>query len=115
METVNPRVPSTIEAAALCKMADRGQITGGILDGPLARDNAISPEAAEIKGIASPGGGNQRSLFNENMNSALRMIVELRPANSFQSASWTTRKSRLSPLVLAWREITRAASSPSGT
>ena len=49
METVNPRVPSTIEAAALCKMADRGQITGGILDGPLARDNAISPEAAEVK------------------------------------------------------------------
>ena len=42
METVNPKVPSTIEAAALCKMADRGQITGGILDGPLALDNAIS-------------------------------------------------------------------------
>ena len=42
METVNPDVPSTIEAAALCKMADRGQITGGILDGPLALDNAIN-------------------------------------------------------------------------
>ena len=49
METVNPEVPSTLEAAALCKMADRGQITGGILDGPLALDNAISPEAAQIK------------------------------------------------------------------
>ena len=48
METVNPDVPSTIEAAALCKMADRGQITGGRLDGPLALDNAISPEAAAI-------------------------------------------------------------------
>ena len=46
METVNPKVPSTIEAAALCKMADRGQITGALLDGPLALDNAISPEAA---------------------------------------------------------------------
>jgi len=57
METVNPDVPSTIEAAALCKMADRGQITGGILDGPLALDNAISPEAARIKKIESPVAG----------------------------------------------------------
>lgn len=57
METVNPKVPSTIEAAALCKMADRGQITGGLLDGPLAFDNAISPEAAEIKGIDGPVAG----------------------------------------------------------
>ena len=46
VETVNPKIPSTIEAAALCKMADRGQITGGVLDGPLALDNAISLEAA---------------------------------------------------------------------
>jgi phosphate acetyltransferase len=57
METVNPKVPSTIEAAALCKMADRGQITGGILDGPLALDNAISEEAAAIKHIVSPVAG----------------------------------------------------------
>ncbi len=57
VETVTPKIPSTIEAAALCKMADRGQITGGILDGPLAMDNAISPEAAEIKGIVSPVAG----------------------------------------------------------
>ncbi len=57
METVNPRVPSTLEAAALCKMADRGQITGALLDGPLALDNAISPEAAEIKRIVSPVAG----------------------------------------------------------
>jgi phosphate acetyltransferase len=53
METVNSKVPSTIEAAALCKMADRGQITGGLLDGPLALDNAINAEAARIKGITS--------------------------------------------------------------
>lgn len=57
METVNPNVPSTLEAAALCKMADRGQITGAVLDGPLALDNAISPEAAAIKKIVSPVAG----------------------------------------------------------
>jgi phosphate acetyltransferase len=57
METVNPKVPSTLEAAALCKMAERGQITGGILDGPLALDNAISPAAAQIKKIESAVAG----------------------------------------------------------
>jgi phosphate acetyltransferase len=57
METVNPDVPSTIEAAALCKMSDRGQITGALLDGPLALDNAISLEAAQIKKIDSPVAG----------------------------------------------------------
>ena len=57
METVNPKVLSTIEAAALCTMADRGQITGAVLDGPLALDNAISPEAAAIKHIVSPVAG----------------------------------------------------------
>ena len=57
METVNPKVLSTIEAAALCKMADRGQITGGVLDGPLALDNAINQEAAAIKHIVSPVAG----------------------------------------------------------
>jgi phosphate acetyltransferase len=57
VEMVNPKILSTIEAAALCKMADRGQITGGTLDGPLALDNAISAEAANIKGIRSPVAG----------------------------------------------------------
>jgi phosphate acetyltransferase len=57
METVNPKVPSTVEAAALCKMADRGQIVGGIIDGPLALDNAISEESAAIKHIVSPVAG----------------------------------------------------------
>ena len=57
VETVNPNIPSTLDAAALCKMADRGQITGGELDGPLAFDNAISPEAARIKGIKSAVAG----------------------------------------------------------
>jgi phosphate acetyltransferase len=57
METVNPDLPSTLEAAALCKMADRKQITGAVLDGPLALDNAISVEAAKIKKIDSPVAG----------------------------------------------------------
>lgn len=57
METVNPKVPSTIEAAALCKMADRGQITGAVIDGPLAFDNAINLSAAQRKGIRSPVAG----------------------------------------------------------
>jgi phosphate acetyltransferase len=57
METVTAKVPSTIEAAALCKMAERGQITGALLDGPLALDNAINPEAAAIKKIVSPVAG----------------------------------------------------------
>ncbi len=57
VETVNPDMPATIDAAALCKMADRGQISGGILDGPLAFDNAISPEAAQTKKIVSPVAG----------------------------------------------------------
>lgn len=57
VETVTSKMPATIDAAALCKMADRGQIQGGILDGPLAFDNAISKEAAKIKGIASEVAG----------------------------------------------------------
>jgi len=57
VETVSTAIRSTIDAAALCKMADRGQITGGILDGPLAFDNAVSLEAAQTKGIVSPVAG----------------------------------------------------------
>jgi phosphate acetyltransferase len=62
VETVTTKIPSTIEAAALCKMADRGQITGGLLDGPLAFDNAIDPEAAKIKGIRSEVAGRAQIL-----------------------------------------------------
>lgn len=62
VETVSPKIPSTIEAAALCKMADRGQITGGLLDGPLALDNAISPDAARIKRLSSEVAGNAQVL-----------------------------------------------------
>ena len=62
VETVTSKIPSTIEAAALCKMADRGQITGGLLDGPLAFDNAIDKEAARIKGIKSEVAGRAQIL-----------------------------------------------------
>jgi len=62
VETVTSKIPSTIDAAALCKMAERGQITGGLLDGPLAFDNAVSPQAAEIKGIKSAVAGHAQIL-----------------------------------------------------
>lgn len=57
VETVNPDIPSTLDAAALCKMADRKQITGGVLDGPLAFDNAVNEQAARTKKIESPVAG----------------------------------------------------------
>ena len=62
IETVSPKIQSTLDAAALCKMADRRQITGGILDGPLAFDEAVSEEAAKTKGIVSPVAG-QADIF----------------------------------------------------
>jgi phosphate acetyltransferase len=62
VETVTPKIPSTIDAAALCKMAERGQITGCLIDGPLAFDNAIDPESARIKGIESPVAGRAQVL-----------------------------------------------------
>jgi phosphate acetyltransferase len=62
VETVTTKIPSTIDAAALCKMAERGQITGGVLDGPLAFDNAIDEEAARIKGIKSAVAGRAQIL-----------------------------------------------------
>ncbi|MDY0960521.1 MULTISPECIES: phosphate acetyltransferase [Massilia] len=63
METVNPKVPSTVEAAALCKMVDRHQISGALVDGPLALDNAIDPDAARIKKIDSPVAGRANVLL----------------------------------------------------
>src|SRR6201986_3913633 len=63
VETVTTKIPSTIEAAALCKMADRGQISGGLLDGPLAFDNAVDVEAARIKGIKSEVAGRAQILL----------------------------------------------------
>jgi phosphate acetyltransferase len=77
METVNPKVASTVEAAALCKMADRGQITGGLLDGPLALDNAISPEAAAAKGIVSPVAGRANVLVTPDLEAGNMLAKSL--------------------------------------
>lgn len=77
VETVNAKIPSTLDAAALCKMADRGQITGGVLDGPLAFDNAISAEAARIKGIVSPVSGDADILLAPDLESANMLAKQL--------------------------------------
>ncbi|MBV6424562.1 MAG: Phosphate acetyltransferase [Steroidobacteraceae bacterium] len=77
VETVNPRMPSTLDAAALCKMADRGQITGGLLDGPLAFDNAVSPEAARVKGIRSAVAGEADVLVVPDLESGNMLVKQL--------------------------------------
>jgi phosphate acetyltransferase len=77
VETVTPDIPSTIDAAALCKMADRGQITGGDLDGPLAFDNAVDPKAAEIKGIKSIVAGHAQILVTPDLESGNMLAKNL--------------------------------------
>jgi len=77
VETVNSKMPATIDAAALCKMADRGQIKGGLLDGPLAFDNAISKEAAAIKGIKSEVAGDPDILLAPDLESGNMMAKQL--------------------------------------
>ena len=77
VEVINPKIPSTVEAAALCKMADRGQITGGILDGPLAFDNAISAQAAKTKGITSPVSGDVDILLAPDLEAANMLFKQL--------------------------------------
>ena len=77
VETVNAGMPSTLDAAALCKMADRGQITGGLLDGPLAFDNAISPEAAKTKKIVSPVAGQADILLVPNLEAGNMVAKQL--------------------------------------
>jgi len=77
VETVNPALPSTLEAAALCKMADRGQITGGLLDGPLAFDNAVSEAAAAEKGIVSPVAGKADILVAPNLEAGNMLAKQL--------------------------------------
>jgi phosphotransacetylase len=76
-ETVNAKIPSTIDAAALCKMADRGQISGALLDGPLAFDNAISRAAADTKGIVSPVAGDADILLVPDLESGNMLAKEL--------------------------------------
>jgi phosphate acetyltransferase len=77
VETVNPKMPATVDAALLCKMADRGQITDGILDGPLALDNAISKQAADDKGITSPVAGDADILVVPEMESGNMLAKQL--------------------------------------
>lgn len=77
VETVNPTMPATLDAAALCKMADRGQITGGVLDGPLAFDNAVSIEAARTKGITSPVAGQADILLVPDLESGNMLAKQL--------------------------------------
>ena len=77
VETINPRIPSTIDAATLCKMADRGQITGGILDGPLAFDNAINVEAAKTKKIVSEVAGVADILLAPDLEAGNMMAKQL--------------------------------------
>ena len=77
VELVTEKMPATIDAAALCKMAERGQITGGVLDGPLAFDNAINPEAARIKGIVSPVAGQADILLVPDIESGNMLAKQL--------------------------------------
>jgi phosphotransacetylase len=77
VETVNPAMPSTLDAAALCKMADRGQIKGGIVDGPLAFDNAVSPAAAQEKGIVSPVAGQADILLVPDIEAGNMLVKQM--------------------------------------
>lgn len=86
VETVNPKMVSTLDAAALCKMADRGQIVGGVLDGPLAFDNAISVEAAAAKGIRSPVAGQADILIVPDIESGNILAKQLFYLANAQSA-----------------------------
>jgi phosphotransacetylase/acyl dehydratase len=86
VETVNAKMPSTLDAAALCKMTDRGQITGGIVDGPLAFDNAISAQAAKDKGIASPVAGQPDILIAPNLDAGNMIAKQLQYLANAQAA-----------------------------
>ena len=77
IETVNPKIASTLEAAALCKMADRGQITGAILDGPLAFDTAVSKDAAAVKKLKSPVAGESDILIVPDLESGNMLAKQL--------------------------------------
>jgi phosphate acetyltransferase len=111
METVNPKVPSTLEAAALCKMADRGQITGALIDGPLALDNAISPAAAAIKNIKSAVAGRANVLVAPDLDAG-NMLAKSLTFLSQADAAGIVLGAR-APIILTSRadsELTRLAS-----
>jgi phosphate acetyltransferase len=111
METVNPKVPSTVEAAALCKMADRKQITGAVVDGPLALDNAISLTAAEIKKIDSPVAGRANVLIVPDLEAG-NMLAKSLSFLAGADAAGIVLGARV-PIILTSRadsELTRLAS-----
>ncbi len=111
-EFVTSKMQSTIDAAALCKMADRGQIEGGILDGPLAFDNVVSKEAAKIKGIISPVVGQADVLIVPDLESGNILVKQLEYLSDSQSAGIVVGAKV--PIILTSRSdksITRLASS----
>jgi phosphate butyryltransferase len=86
VETINPAIPSTLDAAALSKMADRGQIKGGLVDGPLAMDNAINMKAAQTKGLKSLVAGSANILLGPNLESSNMLAKELTYLGNTNSA-----------------------------
>ncbi len=105
VETVNPKMPATLDAAALCKMADRGQISGGVLDGPLAFDNAVSPEAARVKGIRSAVAGYADVLVVPDLESGNMLAKQLEYLGGAASAG-IVMGARV-PIVLTSRSDSR--------
>jgi phosphate acetyltransferase len=112
IETVNEKIPSTLDATALCKMAERGQITGGILDGPLAFDNAISLESAHEKGIVSEVAGNADILVVPDVESGNMLYKQMTYLFGIEAAGMVLG-ARV-PIILTSRgsnELSRKASS----
>jgi phosphate acetyltransferase/phosphate butyryltransferase len=107
VETVNPNMPATLDAAALCKMADRGQISGAVLDGPLAFDNAVSAAAARIKGIKSPVAGAADILVVPDLEAGNMLAKQLEYLGGAASAGIVVG-ARV-PIVLTSRADTREA------
>lgn len=107
VETINSRLQSTLDAAALCKMADRGQIVGGLLDGPLALDNAVSPDSVRIKGINSAVAGRADVLVVPDLESGNMLAKQLEYLGEASSAG-IVMGARV-PIVLTSRSDSRQA------
>lgn len=111
VETVNEKIPSTLDATALCKMAERGQITGGVLDGPLAFDNAISMDSARTKGIFSPVAGNADILVVPDVESGNMLYKQMTYLSHIEAAGMVLGAHV--PIILTSRgsdELSRKAS-----
>lgn len=111
VETVNEKIPSTLDATALCKMSERGQITGGVLDGPLAFDNAVSMESAREKGIFSPVAGNADILVVPDVESGNMLYKQMTYLSGAEAAGMVLG-ARV-PIILTSRgsdELSRKAS-----